>query len=186
MRERLTLANLLTSANLTAGFLGILQVFEDNFIWAAALVVLCAIFDSLDGAAARRKGSADEFGTNLDSLADVVSFGVVPALGAYLALLDVLPGVGLVVCLLFFVCGAWRLARFSVTKNSLYFVGVPIPVAGVMVALISTTGLHPLITLPIVLGLSILMVSTLPFPTFSGLRNLEEMFELVQEQRQAR
>jgi CDP-diacylglycerol--serine O-phosphatidyltransferase len=186
MKGRLTLANLLTTANLTAGFFAILQIFEGNFIWTAALVVLCAIFDSLDGAAARRKGSADEFGTNLDSLADVVSFGVVPALGAYFALLNALPGVGIVICLLFFVCGAWRLARFSVTKNSLYFVGVPIPVAGVIVAVIATTGLHPLITLPVVLCLSILMVSTLPFPTIAGLRNLEEMFELVHEQRQTR
>src|SRR3712207_9439439 len=90
----------------------------------------------LDGAAARRAGNENAFGTNLDSLADVVSFGAAPALALYMSSLYVVPVVGVAACLLFFLCGAWRLARFSTCKNPLYFVGCPIPGAGVLVAVL--------------------------------------------------
>ena len=186
MREYISLANLLTSGSLVAGFLSVLLIFRDNLVAAAALIALAAVFDLLDGAAARRAGNEDVFGTNLDSLADVVSFGAAPALAMYMGSLYALPLLGLAGCILFFLCGAWRLARFSTCKNPLYFIGCPIPGAGVLVAVLAAFGPPPFIALPIVLVLGALMIGTMPFPTLSGLRNREELSEVVEEYRQTR
>jgi CDP-diacylglycerol---serine O-phosphatidyltransferase len=191
MREYVNLANALTSGSLAAGFLALFLIFQTNDLLAAAgLVALAAVFDGFDGAMARRIGTEGEFGTNLDSLADMVSFGAVPAFALYWGSLYALPVVGLVACLIFFLCGAWRLARFSILKNPLYFVGFPIPAAGVLVALLAAvlaaTSPHPFLALPVVLVLSFLMVCTVPFPTLSGLRNREELAEEVEEYRQTR
>ncbi len=187
MKEYVTAANAMTSGNLAAGFLALLLIFQTgNLLVAAGLVSLAAVFDLLDGAMARRSGTDDEFGTNLDSLADVVSFGAAPAFAVYWGSLYALPLVGFVACLVFFLCGAWRLARFSTCKNPLYFVGCPIPFAGVLVALLAALTPHPLLALPVVLVLGVLMIGTRPFPTLSGLRNREELSQVVDEYRQTR
>jgi CDP-diacylglycerol--serine O-phosphatidyltransferase len=195
IREYVNLANALTSGSLAAGFVALFLIFKnDDLFVVAGLVALAAVFDALDGYAARRTGNDEgdgaEFGSNLDSLADVVSFGAVPAFAIYWASLYALPVVGLVACLVFFLCGAWRLARFSLYKHPLYFVGFPIPAVGMLVALLAAllaiTGPYPFITLPVVLVLSFLMVCALPFPTLSGLRNREELAEEVEEYRQTR
>ncbi|MDP8952704.1 MAG: CDP-diacylglycerol--serine O-phosphatidyltransferase [Actinomycetota bacterium] len=191
MKEYVNIANALTSGSLAAGFLALYLIFQANDLLAAAgLVALAAVFDGFDGAMARRIGSEGEFGTNLDSLADVVSFGAVPAFALYWGSLYALSVVGLIACLIFFLCGAWRLARFSILKNPLYFVGFPIPAAGVLVAVLAAvlaaTSPHPFLALPVVLLLSFLMVCTVPFPTLSGLRNREELAEEVEEYRQTR
>jgi CDP-diacylglycerol--serine O-phosphatidyltransferase len=188
MKEYVNLPNALTSGSLAAGFLALLVIFQTNHLLVAAgLVALAAVFDMLDGAMARRTGNNDDaFGANLDSLADVVSFGAVPALALYWGSLYALPYfIGLAACLIFFVCGAWRLARFSLCKHPLYFLGCPIPFAGVLVALLAALAPHPLLALPIALVLGALMVGTLPFPTLSGLRNLDELSEVVEEDRRA-
>lgn len=187
MREYLTLANALTSGSLVAGFFSVLLIFRGEYYPAAGLIALAAVFDALDGAAARRSEYGDEaFGTNLDSLADVVSFGAAPALALYMSSLYALPVVGVAACLFFFLCGAWRLARFSTCKNKLYFVGCPIPGAGVIIAALAALGAPPLFALPVALLLGVLMIGTMPFPTLSGLRNREELSEVVEEYRQAR
>jgi CDP-diacylglycerol--serine O-phosphatidyltransferase len=144
------------------------------------------VFDLFDGAMARRIGADGTFGTNLDSLADLVSFGAAPALALYISSLYALPIVGLVASLLFFLCGAWRLARFSLCKNPLYFLGCPIPTAGVLVALLAALGPHPLLALLATLIFSFLMVGTLPFPTLSGWRNFKELCEVVGQERRKR
>ncbi len=186
MREYVTLPNLMTSGSLAAGFLAILLIFQGRLLEAAGLVGLAAVLDVLDGPMARRGGTEGAFGTNLDSLADLVSFGAAPALALYWGSLYEVPVVGLVVCLFFFLCGAWRLARFSLCKNPLYFVGCPIPFAGVLMALLAALKPHPFLALPVVLGMGALMVGTLPVPTLSGLRNREELAEEVEEYRQTR
>lgn len=186
MKDYLTLANALTSGSLVAGFFAVLLVFRGDYYSAAGLISLAAVFDVLDGAAARRAGNEGTFGTNLDSLADVVSFGAAPALALYMSSLYTLPIVGVLSCLVFFLCGAWRLARFSTCKNPLYFVGCPIPGAGVLVAILAAFGIHQFLALPVVLVLGILMIGTMPFPTLSGLCNREELSEVVEEYRQAR
>ena len=186
MKEHLTLPNILTSGNLTAGFLAILLVFQGAFPLAAALIALAVVFDLFDGAMARRIGADGTFGTNLDSLADLVSFGAAPALALYISSLYALPVIGLIASLLFFLCGAWRLARFSLCKNPLYFLGCPIPTAGVLVALLAALGPHPLLALLATLIFSFLMVGTLPFPTLSGWRNFKELCEVVGQERRKR
>ena len=191
MKEYINLANALTSGSLVAGFVALYLIFQtDNLIAVAGLVALAAVFDALDGYMARRVEGDGEFGGNLDSLADVVSFGAVPAFALYWGSLYALPIVGLIACLVFFMCGAWRLARFSILKNPFYFVGFPIPAAGMLIALLAAllaaTSPYPFLALPVILVLSFLMVCTLPFPTLSGLRNREELSQEVEEYRQAR
>jgi CDP-diacylglycerol---serine O-phosphatidyltransferase len=185
MREYVNLANLLTSGSLVAGFLALFLILQTNsLVVAAALVAVAAVCDMLDGHVARRNGGGDDdFGTNLDSLADVVSFGAVPAFALYMGSLYKLSVVGFVACLFFFLCGAWRLARFSLCKNPLYFLGCPIPLAGLLVALLAAFEPPPLLALPIALVLGVLMIGTLPIPTISGLKNLDELSEIVEEDR---
>jgi CDP-diacylglycerol--serine O-phosphatidyltransferase len=185
MREYVNLANLLTSGSLVAGFLALFLIFQaNNLVAAAGLVAVAAVCDMLDGHMARRRGAADDtFGTNLDSLADVVSFGAVPAFALYMGSLYELPVIGFVACLVFFLCGAWRLARFSLCKNPLYFLGCPIPLAGLLVALFAAFEPPPFLALPVALILGALMIGTLPIPTISGLKNLDELSDVVKEDR---
>lgn len=166
---RQSLPHLATCGNLTSGFLALLSAHSGDFPLAAAFVLLCAVLDLLDGAMAR-SGCEDgeqlaEFGKNLDSLADVVSFGAVPAFAAYAAVLHDLPVAGLAGCLAFFVCGALRLARFPLVGGPDRFVGLPIPPAGLFVAALAALTPPPLPVLAALAATSILMVSTVPFPT---------------------
>jgi CDP-diacylglycerol--serine O-phosphatidyltransferase len=154
--------------NLVAGFLGLVAVAHAHLILAAAMIVLAAICDSLDGTVARRRGDSGDFGTHLDSLADLVSFGIVPALALYMGPLSSRPPIGLTVCAGFVLAAAWRLARFPLVKQYSYFLGVPVPVAGVflIIMLLSRPGFG--ITVFASVTASVLMVSTVPFPTLQA------------------
>lgn len=167
MREFVTLPNIITGGNLASGFLALL-VLQTNLLLATALVVLAAVCDSVDGVAARRTPVRDLFGANLDSLADMVSFGVVPAMALYVATLHTWSILGLAACLGFLLCGAWRLARFALVRNAPCFVGLPIPPAGLVVMLLAAVGSPPDLALLITGALSMLMISELPFPTLSS------------------
>jgi CDP-diacylglycerol---serine O-phosphatidyltransferase len=146
---------MMTSANLLCGYYAVLASVlgtPEDFNHAAKAIGIAIIFDSLDGRVARLTGSNTEFGVQFDSLADVVSFGVAPAVLAYswgvrsVANLD--PGAlrqlghfGWLCCLAFLICCAWRLARFNVQGmapgGSKYFVGMPTPAsAGVIAAIV--------------------------------------------------
>ncbi|HET6900556.1 MAG TPA: CDP-diacylglycerol--serine O-phosphatidyltransferase, partial [Vicinamibacteria bacterium] len=134
------------------------------------------IFDVLDGRIARMTNTTSEFGAELDSLADVVSFGVAPALLAYSWGFSTLPRVGWLVAFLFVVCGALRLARFNVQKSSVdgrYFVGLPIPAAAAPVAALVNVSpapvdekAHAVLWLSLLIVLSFLMVSTFRYTSF--------------------
>jgi CDP-diacylglycerol---serine O-phosphatidyltransferase len=168
IRRFLTPANAMTSTNLLAGFLGLVAVADAHLVLAASLVVLAAICDSLDGTIARRTGRDGAFGTNLDSLADLVSFGVVPAMALYMGPLNSRPILGLTACSGFVLAAAWRLARFPLVKRCDYFLGVPVPVTGVllMLMLLSRPGFG--LAVVATLTASALMLSTLRFPTLRG------------------
>ena len=170
MREYVTLPNVLTSASLGAGFLAVL-VAPTNVGAAAALVGSAAVLDFLDGAAARRGAGGSDFGMNLDSLADLVSFGAAPALALYHASFRAWPVVGFFVCFAFVLAGTWRLARFPLVKQATTFVGLPIPLAGVLLVLLAAWTPPILLALLVTLGLSALMVSRLPFPTLPMFAN---------------
>lgn len=127
------LPSVLTCANLASGFVALSFAAGGFFLEAALLVALAAGLDLVDGALARLCSAEGEFGSNLDSLADVVSFGAVPAFALYLSTLQDLPYAGLAVCVGFLVCGAMRLARFPLVKREGCYLGLPIPPAGLSI-----------------------------------------------------
>jgi CDP-diacylglycerol---serine O-phosphatidyltransferase len=153
-----------TSANLLCGYYAVIAALlgaPDDFNHAAKAIGFAILFDSLDGRLARLLGANTEFGVQFDSLADVVSFGIAPAVLAYAwgarsvtglssEALHQLGRFGWLCCLAFVICCAWRLARFNVkgmaAGGSKYFVGMPTPAAaGVIAALVhGFHGLGPL------------------------------------------
>lgn len=187
--SRAAVPSFFTLMNLFSGFLSIVQTFEGRFDYACWLIVLAAFFDVLDGMMARLTNTSSMFGIELDSLSDVVSFGVAPSVLVYVFGLREFGALGLISSSLPAICGAVRLARFNVAyegEKKDYFVGLPIPgMAVVIVALIlnfnnaewfsrySPSNLSFLI--PIVILLSFLMISTIKFdaipkPTTSYVR----------------
>ena len=143
------LPNLLTAAGMFAGFYAILAAASGKFENACIAVFVAAVFDSLDGRIARLTGTSSEFGVQFDSLADLVSFGVAPALVMYhwalstLRLDGVMLGkAGWAAAFLYAVCGALRLARFNTqvaVVDKRWFIGLASPAAaGVMMAFVWT------------------------------------------------
>ncbi len=174
---RAAVPSFFTLMNLFSGFLSIIQAFEGRFDYACWLIVLAAFFDVLDGMMARLTNTSSLFGIELDSLSDIVSFGVAPSVLVYAFGLKEFGALGLISSALPAICGAVRLARFNVGftgEKQDYFVGMPIPgMAIIIVALIlnfnhaewfsrfSPSNLSILI--PIVILLSFLMISTIKF-----------------------
>jgi CDP-diacylglycerol--serine O-phosphatidyltransferase len=131
------LPNLITTASLFAGFYAIIEAIHGAFEVAALSVLVSLILDGLDGRVARMTHSASSFGVQYDSLADLVAFGVAPALIVYFWALEPYGRYGWVAAFLFVVCGALRLARFNVQIGEIdprYFNGLPIPAAATMVS----------------------------------------------------
>lgn len=133
------LPNLITTASLFAGFYAIIEAIHGNYEVAAWSVLISLVLDGLDGRVARMTHSSSNFGVQYDSLADLVAFGVAPALIVYFWALQPFGRYGWVAAFLFVVCGALRLARFNVQIGSFdprYFNGLPIPAAATMVAMV--------------------------------------------------
>jgi CDP-diacylglycerol--serine O-phosphatidyltransferase len=131
------LPNLVTTASLFAGFYSLVSTMNRDYYTAAIMIFISAICDGLDGKVARMTGTTSKFGVEYDSLADVVAFGVTPALMVYAWALRPYGRLGWVAAFLFVACGALRLARFNVQVNTVEskrFVGLPIPAAACMVA----------------------------------------------------
>jgi len=165
--------NALTALNLILGIGAIVSTFNGAFYQAALFIVAAMISDGLDGRVARYLNASSEFGKELDSLCDLVSFGVAPAILAYAFLLKDLPGMtGYVIAAFFATCGALRLARFNVNTGVVkgYFMGLPIPAAGCVVATFIMLGIKPSGWLfPIMVSIcAYLMVSTIKYPDFKG------------------
>ena len=131
------LPNLMTTGNLFFGFFAIVKSIEGNILHAAYAIVAAAIFDFLDGRLARLTRSTSKFGAEYDSLCDLVSFGVAPAVMLFVWALQPWGRLGWMACFLFATCGALRLARFNVQVNVVekaFFQGLPIPMAAGIVA----------------------------------------------------
>lgn len=131
------LPSLLTTGNLFCGFLAIILTTEGEYRWAALTLLVAMVMDILDGKVARLTKTTTHFGLEFDSLADVVSFGVAPALLLYSWALAPLGRVGWLAAFLFVICGAMRLARFNVSSGNAdrrYFIGLPTPAAAGVVA----------------------------------------------------
>ncbi|MDO9565695.1 MAG: CDP-diacylglycerol--serine O-phosphatidyltransferase [Candidatus Desulfaltia sp.] len=171
------LPNLFTSFNILCGFYAIIASIDGEYVAAATAIIIAAVFDLLDGKIARITNTSSRFGVEYDSLADVISFGLAPGLMFYLWALKPLGRIGWLAAFLFMACGALRLARFNTytgTISSEYFIGLPIPAAGGMVA---TTvlfchkfgisgGANPVVILIMLYTLAFLMVSTFKYSSF--------------------
>lgn len=176
---RIVVPSFFTLMNLFCGFASIILVSEGNLILGAWLIVLAGLFDAFDGFMARLANATSEFGVELDSISDVVSFGVAPGFLIYTFAFNELAIAGILLSALPPLCGAIRLARYNVEakygEDSTYFKGLPIPVQAVMLSAFYLTfmnrtevfdGLNQGIIsalIPVVILLSFLMVSTIPF-----------------------
>jgi CDP-diacylglycerol--serine O-phosphatidyltransferase len=118
--------------NVVCGFLAILSTFEGHVTTACWLIVLAAFLDALDGKIARLSGGATQFGVELDSLADILSFGVAPAVLAYTEVLNTMGRWGWLISVVYIMAASYRLARFNLladTEEKKGFVGLPVPAA---------------------------------------------------------
>ncbi len=176
------LPTLFTVGNLFCGYLSVWNSINSAFEWAAGLIFIAAILDGLDGRVARLTNTASAFGEQYDSLADVISFGMAPAILLYFWGLSGDPDwkrLGFMVSFLFVVCGSMRLARFNIQTHVVdkrYFVGLPIPMAASVPAalVLAAPGAHLnrvglLLLLAMTASLSYLMVSTIRYRSFKDL-----------------
>jgi len=193
------LPNLMTAGNLLCGFVAVLKIVEgallqsvdaklaaERFEFAILLILAACIFDALDGRLARLGGHESAFGREFDSLADIVSFGVAPALMVYKVVLIEFPTLGWIVASLYLLCGALRLARFnclaasSPSAASKEFRGFPIPAAAGLTASLTlfmlwlASGEHQLgrwkwLLPTLLIFLSFMMFSRFQYPSFKGL-----------------
>lgn len=176
------LPNVLTVLALCAGLTAIRFAIDGRWQPAVVAIVMAAVLDALDGRIARLLNGQSKFGAELDSLSDVISFGVAPAMMLYLWALGSAGSFGWIAALAYAVCCALRLARFNSRLGAPdlppwafnYFTGVPAPAGAGLVLLPMVAGFevspaivgHPALVVPWTLAIGGLMVSTLP--TFSG------------------
>lgn len=192
-RDRLPLLqlapNLVTILGMCAGLSAIRFTFDGRFELAAALIIVAALMDGIDGMLARKLNAASSFGAELDSFADFVSFGVAPGILVFgYALAGPFAGVGWIFVLIFAVCACLRLARFNISRaapegaSMRHFVGVPAP-AGAMLGLLPVflglSGLvdpsrAPILVALYLAGVGLLMVSRLPTPSLKAVRIARE------------
>jgi CDP-diacylglycerol---serine O-phosphatidyltransferase len=174
----LILPSLFTTGNLFCGFYAIVRSMNHDVLYAAYAVLLAGVFDVLDGRVARMTGSVSKFGVEYDSIADVVSFGVAPALMLYSWQLSGFGRIGWAAAFFFAACGALRLARFNTIADDApksYFLGLPIPaaantVAGVIIAYHDTPfSFARALALPLAFGLGLLMVSNIRYRSFKDI-----------------
>ncbi len=177
--KNLILPNTITILGLLCGLYSIILSIDGKFVYAAYALILAALFDGLDGKVARLVKGTSEFGVQLDSLCDLVSFGVAPAILVYSWVLAPFGRLGLMAVFLFVACGALRLARFNVQSgkiSNVYFVGLPIPAAAAFIAagvlFVNALGLTvdknflSIFFVVSIYVLAFLMVSTVPFYSF--------------------
>lgn len=175
---RTVIPSFFTLMNLFCGFLAIISIAEGRLFFGAWLIVFAGLFDALDGFMARLSNATSQFGIELDSISDVVSFGVAPGFLLYAFGLGEMPFVGIILSALTPLCGAVRLARYNVDVQESpddIFKGLPIPGQAIMIAAFYLTFYNQLeifagleyglntVLVPLIVLLSFLMVSTIPF-----------------------
>ena len=157
--------NMITIANFVCGLLAIHAVFVDDMHGAVMFIITGMVFDLFDGMVAR-KLDASEIGGELDSFADLVTFGVAPSILAYSVALKDLQFIGMICALAYSICGMLRLARFNTQQSKLpTFIGMPIPFAAMCLLILCRLN-NPV---SVAFGTSVLaylMVSKIKFPHF--------------------
>jgi len=180
------LANFLTSLSLIGGFVSIIFSLEGHFTFASWAIILSVIFDGMDGQIARKNPTSSEFGKELDSLVDAISFGIAPSVLGYIFIYRAFYFWATLVLFIYLFCSVIRLAKFNITpKEQLanYFYGLPTAASGGLLAsfiLIYRKGKDisplpsaiPVIFLFIVLFLAFLMVSRIRYLNLDGLKEI--------------
>lgn len=171
------LPNLLTTASLFGGFYAIIASIQGRYEAGAVAIFVSTFFDGLDGKIARYTNTTSDFGTEYDSLSDLVAFGVAPAILAFQLALATFGRLGWLASFTYVVCGALRLARFNVQKDTIgskYFKGLPTPAAASFIAsfVLFTTVIgwgaksNNMVIIILIYFLSFLMVSNIRYPSF--------------------
>ena len=170
--------NLCTSANLFFGMCSMLSTYHGDYFWASVFILVALIADGLDGRIARALGVVSEMGKEMDSLCDLVSFGIAPAFLAYSFCMHQFDKLGWAAAIIFALCGMWRLARFNVSTSIVhgFFMGLAIPAGGCIVAsstmLFLALGIQPAnygLVYPVtMIIIAYLMVSHVHYPDFKG------------------
>ena len=198
MRFNQHIPSLFTLVNLFLGFIAIINIQQGNYVIACYILLAAGAFDSVDGKLARLLGIPTNFGKEIDSLADMVSFCLAPALLVYALYTQNMPGIsGEIIASVPLIMGAIRLARFNTIedKPTDSFIGLPTPVNALAVAslvllmehiqLVNTKYSQPRLLLPIILSLSYMMVSRVQYPKFpllnlqSGKQNNYRLFGVI-------
>lgn len=174
---RAVVPSLFTVLNMFCGFLSLLYTSKGEYSHAAWFIIIAGAFDVLDGVMARITKSSSDFGVELDSLSDIISFGVAPSFLVYKIHLYTFEGTGILLSAMPMVFGAMRLARFNVqlvAYDKDYFKGLPIPSVAIAICSFILTyfqdgvpveGIEASVIAPMVAILSLLMVSTIKYDT---------------------
>ena len=177
MKNLIAVSDFISLLNMISGFLSIICSINHDFELAAILMILAIIFDSIDGWVARKTNRQDElgFGKNIDSLSDIVSFGVAPAIFIYSCsntTPDIFHTIVMLVSLFIVICGVLRLTRYNVLSdhlNSKDFIGFPIPGIAFVIATFYLSGMFNInIALLLSVGISILMISNVKYKKFDN------------------
>ena len=178
MKSFIGISDIISLLNMSSGFLSIICSINNNLNLAAILMIIAIMFDSSDGWVARKTNRHDElgFGKNIDSLSDIVSFGVAPAIFIY-SCINTTPGIFqtivILVALLIVVCGVLRLTRYNVIADIIDtngFIGFPIPGISFILATYYLSGLfHPYVGLILSIIVSLLMISNVKYPKFDNM-----------------
>lgn len=176
MNYKRIVPNSISGLSLVFGIIAIFKAFEGDFFWSPILIILAVCADACDGRAARLLHCQAEFGVQLDSLCDLASFGVAPAVLIYQYSLHELGLIGQLVAALYAFWGAMRLARFNVNTSVVhgYFQGMPIPAGACFLATYVLSGLQfsPAIVAVMTFVLGVILYSTIKFPDCKGKGNL--------------
>lgn len=178
MKSFIAMSDIISLLNMSSGFLSAISSINHNFELAAILMLIAIIFDSSDGWVARKINRQDElgFGKNIDSLSDIVSFGVAPAIFIY-SCINTTPGIFQAIVILtslfIVICGVLRLTRYNVIADKLDttdFIGFPIPGISFVIATFYLSGLfNPYIALILSIIISLLMISNIRYQKFDNI-----------------
>lgn len=178
IKDYFSLPDLFSIFNAVFGFMAIIMAMDGYLIISAQLILIAVIFDSIDGWVARKINRDDKlgFGKNMDSLCDVISFGVAPGIFLYSATLTYsIPYINILVSLLIVICGILRLSRFNIItssiKSSKEFVGLPIPATAMILSSFYLSSMFQVdISLVLMTVVSLLMISTISYPKISDIK----------------
>ena len=178
IRKFIAVSDAISLLNMTCGFLSILSSINHNFELAAMFMIFAIMFDSVDGWVARKTNRQDTlgFGKNIDSLSDVVSFGLAPAIFVYSTINTTstfIQPIVILISLFIVICGVLRLTRYNVIADLIEtkdFIGFPIPGIAFILATYYLSGLYNMyIALILSLIVSLIMISTVIYPKFDNI-----------------